>query len=242
MAVQRVASNVASLHTLGMSMLPIACTLCANNQLHQRWWELGAVAAASLVLLLELVVPNPALKALSPPRRFALNGLVGVAVAAGLWGSLTAPVLGGPGFLSVLGLRALLVGAFTVRGHARTVAQRLTVTALALTICVLIKVPANRAPDELVGLLTGTPFRFEEQSWALTQLKAEGADGLAEAEKRLDALSAEDLRGSAIVTLELHQQLGGSPDRRSASCDRLVTREHDEQLALRLERVCRVVK
>lgn len=223
-----------------MSMVVLACNLCANNQLHQRWWELGAVLPASLVLLIEVLVSNSTLSECSKPIRSSLHGLVGVAVIVGLWGSLTAPILGGLAFIAILAARTVLVATLTLR--QRGVAQRLTITVVALAICVLIKVPANRSPDELVTVLIGTPFHFDEQSWAFKQLQSEGVDGLAEAEKRLDELRAEDLRARTVVTLELHQQLGGSPARRLAPCARIALKELDETLAPRIARVCNVLK
>lgn len=218
----------------------LACSFCANTQLHQRWWQLGSVSAASMVLLVELVVASVGLKALPSPLRFVLNGLVVAALVLGVIGGLTAPVLGGFAFVMVLAVRALVVAAFTLRKDPFVVSVRLAVTAAALVACVFINVPANRSRDELVTLLTATPFRFERSSWAFTQLEAESAQGLAEVEQRLERMTAEDSK--AVVTLELHQQLGGEAARRSALCSRLVAREHDERLAQRIERVCVVAK
>lgn len=214
----------------------LACSFCANTQLHQQWWQLGSVSTAAVVLVIELLVARGDLEALARAQRLVLNGLVGAALVVGALGALTAPVLGGFAFVVLLFLRALAVAGFTVRQRPRMVALRLGVTAAALATCVFIKLPANRSRDELVTLLTATPFRFERSSWAFTRLEAEGSDGLAEVEQRLDALKADDSK--ALVTLELHQQLGGPAARRGALCSRLVASEHDEQRLLRIERVC----
>ncbi len=218
----------------------MACNLCANTQLHQQWWQLGSVGAATLVMVLELVVSSGGLKALPAPLRLGLNGLIGVALVLGMVGGLTAPVLGGLAFLGVLCVRALLVAAFGWRRDRQLVAVRLGLTVAALVACVFINVPANRSRDELVTLLTATPFQFDRSSWAFTQLEAESAQGLAEVERRLERLSEEDSK--TVVTLELHQQLGGESYRRSSLCSRLVAREHEERLAQRIERVCVVAK
>lgn len=216
-----------------MSTLVLACNFCANNQLHQRWWLLGAVSLASLVLVVELVVAMRTLESAPSPLRFGLNGLIGVALLVGAIGSLTAPVLGALAFLSVLTVRALVVAGVTLRKHPRAVNLRLAVTSAALVVCVLLSVPASRSRDELVTLLTGTPYQFDQRSWAFTQLEAD--DGLAEVEQRLERLNAQDPR--AVVTLELHQQLGGLPARRSALCSGL-SAEPRASVAQRIERVC----
>jgi len=193
-----------------------------------------------VVLIIELVVASGGLKTLPAPLKLVLNGLIGGALVAGLFGGLTAPVLGGLAFLAVLCVRALVVAAFGWRRDPLMVGVRLGVTVAALGACVLINVPANRSRDELVSLLTATPFRFERSSWAFTQLEADSAQGLAEVEQRLERLSVEDSK--TVVTLELHQQLGGEATRRSALCSRLIAREHEERLAQRIERVCVVAR
>jgi hypothetical protein len=222
-----------------MSLMVLACSLCANTQLHQRWWELGAVAPASLVLLVEGLLSNSTLKSLPSPLRIALHGLIGLALVAGVWGSLTAPILGGVGFITLLALRSGLVVALTVRRRPRAVLSRLVVTLVALGGCLLMQAPVNRPPDELVSLLTATPFHFDEQSWALSQLKAQGPDGLAAVERRLDDLREGDPRRGVLVTLELQQHLGGSPARRAVACARFAASgERDEQLNPRIAHAC----
>lgn len=215
-------------------MLVMACSFCANTQLHQRWWQLGAVGAASFVLLVELAVASGSLKALSSPRRVVVHALLALALAGGLFAALTAPVLGGLAFVAVLTVRALVVAAFTLRSDPVVVSVRLGAAVVALGACLLLNLPANRSRDELVTLLTATPFHFDRSSWAFSRLEAD--EGLVEVEQRLGRLRADDPK--TLVTLELHRQLGGAPARRSALCDALHARSRDERLAQRLELVC----
>ncbi|MER2564526.1 MAG: hypothetical protein ABTQ32_27595 [Myxococcaceae bacterium] len=219
-------------------MLVTACSFCANTQLHQRWWQLGAVGAASFVLLIELAVASGSLKALSSLRRVVVHALLALALVGGVLAALTAPVLGGLVFLSVLAVRALAVAAFTLRSDPVAVSARLGAAVVALGASVLLNLPANRSRDELVTLLTATPFHFDKRSWAFTRLETD--EGLGEVEARLEHLRADDPK--ALVTLELHQQLGGAPARRIPLCLALAARPPDERLAPRLDLVCNVTK
>lgn len=212
--------------------------MCANTQLHQTWWALGAVTPALAVLLLEAVV---ALR-VRPTRGWPLAAtvtllLLGLLVVA--CGLFVAPALGGLALVTLLTVRAGLRGAATWSQAPREVPLRLGALLIALGACGLSQRPSRRDPDELVRLLTATPYVFSDDSWALEELQRRRDEALPLVEARLESLRQGAGQRQLVVALELHQRLGGAQERRTASCvQAAASPAQEDSVTARRWRVC----
>lgn len=220
-----------------LSPLPaFACSLCANTQLHQQWWVLGAVPPLLFALCLEAVLARPRLEAGVP--RMLTRGLLALGVGAAVAGVMVAPVLGGVALTVALGSRALVVAGATLRSAPRAVALRMGLLLVVLCLTIAAVAPPLRNTEELVQLLSATPYRFEPGTWVLGEVRHR-AEALRLTEERLASLQADAPPRRVLVLLELQRELGGAMTGRASHCERIrEAAKRDEGLAPAIARVC----
>jgi hypothetical protein len=213
-----------------------ACSLCANTQLHQEWWVLGAVSPLVFVLCLEAVLARPRLEAGWP--RMLARGLLLLGVGAAVAGGMVAPVLSGVALAVALWVRALVVAGATLRSAPRLVPLRMGLLLVAMGVNVAWQAPPQRNTEELVRLLSATPYRLEPGTWALEEVRRR-AEALTVTEQRLANLEADASPRRVLVLLDLQRELGGALSGRASHCARIrEAAQRDEGLAPVVGRVC----